>query len=301
MKRLRRFWRRNAGLLGVLCGVALLLAAVLYLNSGRPVRMVLAEPTEPPPTRTPEWEEIMRLLKERTKTPEPTEVPEITPMPEIFYEDMYSEIRGMDGKQLFDWEQIITENMPPPGYQGRKFSKYPDNWVEYIDKTSGYLVYKGYVFSTRACPPTIVLNSEHPYSHALPWGFWWVDAIDENGEKIREKLLNVEDIDFSEAPSVKVASGEVVRLDGKYGFYEPGEGETKYMYHWLSELSGEDLVWGDWLINMRYPPPGYDVSRDPYQAFGIDDETIADYRDGDGYADVWMKFFEENPDMLYID
>lgn len=278
MKRLRRFWRNNAGLLGVLCGAALVLAAVLYLNSGQPVRMVLAEPTEPPPTRTPEWEEIMRLLKERTKTPEPTRVPEITPLPEFFYEDMYSEIRGMDGKRLFDLEKV-DNSVPSPGFSGRKYDDYTDRWDVYFGYSKRYVVYKGFVFCPGETPPVVLkdIGCNDIREHNLSL---WKLYIDEVGNDIR-----------SDFPKVKGKNKEEIS-------------------DWMDDQMYEGtyrVFWGDWIIDMRYPPPGYDISEDPLKALGYDDEMIIDIRDrgdwfdGDGYADVWMKFFEENPDMLYID
>lgn len=289
MKQLRRFWRRNAGLLGVLCGAALLLAAVLYLNSGQPVHVELAQPS-PAPTPIPTPEPVF--------TPEPTVMPtpEITPLPEEAYEHMYSNVRGMDGKRLFDWEKVDF-SVPPPGATWEQSSNIPGyslEWIGYVKDHGNHVYCKGYVISAGVRPP----EDENPKAWLYSSLYQWDDFLDKYGEKVREFFPDFEDIDVSKEPP-----------GSYYNFKYAGDtGKKKYMTAWLDYQEQEAFIWGDWIITMDCPPPGYDPMEDTlaieyleYMHTEVTEENIRNHRKGMTYADWWRKFFDENSEMLHID
>lgn len=295
MKQLCRFWRRNAGLLGVLCGAALLLAAVLYLNSGQSVRVELAQPTptpSPAPTPAPE----PTPSPDPTPTPKPTTPPDYcTPVPDEVYEAMRGNVRGMDGKALMQMDRVDF-SVPPPGDERPYFRENKDvfleAWRSYLYYEEQYVVWNGWVIDLSANVPEAIRQEHMTFSDNYQKFnvFLWEKAVQQKRATMEKQLLNIEEINFKKEP-----------LEEAFPRYENKKGERNYKLCWLGHYRYDTMIWGDWIIQTRMPPPGYDISMDPWRSQGFDDETIQHSRETHGYGDVWVEFFEKNPEMLHID
>lgn len=233
------------------------------------------------------------------------------------------EVNAEDAEKLFpdfDISELYQLDLEDPYSDANRYISRKFDWL-----AGQYYICGKYVIYADEMP---LCMNEGSFDEFSFWGETGMDVVEwaaivtgkrGDTEEIINAVPKVEGMDFTQPLTKerqKKLNSELWVEEESLRWLLQSDGDvTKYL--WLSSYRGETICWGDWLLDMRYPPPTYEKERDPwytrhgewvYQYYKDNPEYIKQVQEDQykerrrefGYGDLWEIFFEEHPKALYL-
>ena len=196
-------------------------------------------------------------------------------------------------------------SVPPPNYNVESDPDldwtnqhgYERFWLWYLN--GKYFLCDNYVVCSSAVPPSVDKDGWGGSDFlTTPIGYvqeWIACLKGERGDvsELISRLPNIEEIDTSNSLPTDFVNSEAYVILENMGRQNVRE------EMWLASFRFKTVRWGNWLIDVSFPPPDYQISKDPWIEYCKTIDSVEEFRKLCGYGDCWLSFFEHNPSLLH--